>query len=92
MGRLGVSSQLHRKGGNLYAGMRGMFEGDLEAGTMHMKPMHSFMCIEVVFSPDRRRLDQLPLPSRSAVLSVVAAYLPYYAPQVQPWRLSECGS
>lgn len=36
MGRVRVSSQLHRDGGNLHAGMRGMFEGDLEAGTMHM--------------------------------------------------------
>lgn len=65
----------------MVSGMRGMFEGDLEAGTMHMKPMHSFMTVEVVFASDRRRLDELPLPSRSAVLSVVAAYLPYYAPQ-----------
>lgn len=66
------------------AGMRHMFEGDVEAGKMHMQPMHAFMCAEVVLSPDRRRLDSLPMPSRLAVLSVVAMYLPYYAPQVPP--------
>mmetsp|Transcript_1655 Transcript_1655/g.4818 ORF Transcript_1655/g.4818 Transcript_1655/m.4818 type:complete len:394 (-) Transcript_1655:573-1754(-) len=65
----------------MVSGMRHMFEGDVEAGKMHMQPMHAFMCAEVVLSPDRRRLDSLPMPSRLAVLSVVAMYLPYYAPQ-----------
>ena len=61
-----------------------MFEGDVEAGKMHMRPMHAFLCARVVLSPDRRLLDSLPAPSRLAALSVVAMYLPYYAPQVPP--------
>lgn len=61
-----------------------MFEGDVEAGKMHMLPMHALLCGKVVLSPDRRRLDSLPPPSRLALLSVVAMYLPYYAPQVHP--------
>ncbi len=61
------------------AGMRQMMWGDVEAGTMHMKPMHAFTAGSVVFSADRRRLDGMPPPARSGLLSVVAAYLPYYA-------------
>lgn len=62
----------------MISGMRQMFWGDVEAGTMHMKPMHGFMVERVVFAADRRRLDGLPQQARSGVLSVVAAYLPYY--------------
>lgn len=60
------------------AGMRQMMWGDVEAGTMHMKPMHAFTAQEVVFSSDRRRLDSMPGPARTGLLSVIAAYLPYY--------------
>jgi hypothetical protein len=58
--------------------MRQMMWGDVEADTVHMKPMHAFTSQQVVFSPDRRLLDGMPGPARSGLLSVIAAYLPYY--------------
>ena len=60
------------------AGMRQMMWGDVEADTVHMRPMHAFTAQRVVFSPDRRLLDGMPRPARAGLLSVIAAYLPYY--------------
>lgn len=73
-----LGSVPHLGATRVYAGMRQMMWGDVEAGTMHMKPMHGFTAQQVVFSPDRRRLDGMPRPARSGLLSVIAAYLPYY--------------
>ena len=58
--------------------MRQMMWGDVEADTVHMRPMHAFTAQRVVFSPDRRLLDGMPRPARAGLLSVIAAYLPYY--------------
>lgn len=55
-----------------------MMWGDVEADTVHMRPMHAFTAQRVVFSPDRRLLDGMPRPARAGLLSVIAAYLPYY--------------
>lgn len=70
----------------MVSGMRQMMWGDVEAGTMHMKPMHAFTAQEVVFSSDRRRLDGMPGPARTGLLSVIAAYLPYYTSEREGLR------
>jgi hypothetical protein len=71
--------------------MRQMMWGDVEADTVHMKPMHAFTSQQVVFSPDRRLLDGMPSPARSGLLSVIAAYLPYYTSEREvPFGASYC--
>jgi len=55
----------------------------VEAGTLHMQPIHRFLAENVVFANDRRLLDGLEPQSREALLAVVAGYLPYYTSEAQ---------
>lgn len=52
----------------------------MHSSLIHFQPLYTFMANEVVLSSDRRRLDTLPPQSRAKLLSVVAAFLPYYTP------------
>jgi hypothetical protein len=40
--------------------------------------MYTFLADDVTLSSDRRWLDALPTQSRAKLLSVVAAFVPYY--------------
>jgi hypothetical protein len=70
--------------------MRQMMWGDVEADTVHMRPMHVFTAQRVVFSPDRRLLDGMPRPARAGLLSVIAAYLPYYTSEREVLGAAPC--
>ncbi|KAK9809976.1 hypothetical protein WJX72_002897 [[Myrmecia] bisecta] len=63
----------------LASGARQLFWGDAHASLYNFQPLFNFLADAVVLSPDRRRLDSLPRPSRSALLAVVASFLPYYS-------------
>ena len=65
------------------AGLKPLLLGDVEAGTLHMQPIHRFLADSVVFANDRRRLDGLEPNTRAALLAVVAGYLPYYTSEAQ---------
>ena len=41
-------------------------------------PAPPLVPLQVVLSPDRRRLDALPIPARQSILALAAAFLPYY--------------
>ncbi len=62
------------------AGTRQLFWSDVHSSLVHFQPMYSFMAHDIALSSDRRRLDSLPPQSRAKLLSVVAAFLPYYLP------------
>ncbi len=57
--------------------------GDVEAGMLHMRPIHSFLASDIVFADDRRTLDGLEPKPRAALLAVVAGFLPYYTEEAQ---------
>ncbi len=65
------------------AGLKQLLLGDVEAGTLHMQPIHCFLTDSVVFANDRRLLDGLEPQTREALLAVVAGYLPYYTSEAQ---------
>ena len=65
------------------AGLKQLLLGDVEAGTLHMQPIHLFLTENVVFANDRRLLDGLEAQTREALLAVVAGYLPYYTSEAQ---------
>ena len=52
----------------------------MHSGLAHFQPMYGFLADKVALSQDRRCLDCLPPQSRAKLLSVVGAFLPYYAP------------
>lgn len=60
-----------------------MWWGDVEAGTLHMAPIHGFLLHSVVLAPNRSVLDSLEPPPRAHLLAQVAGYLPYYTPDIQ---------
>ena len=60
-----------------------MWWGDVEAGTLHMAPMHGFLLHKVVLAPHRGVLDTLEPSPRAHLLAQVAGYLPYYTPDIQ---------
>lgn len=62
------------------AGSRQLFLGDVQSGIKKFAALFGFFANEVVLSPNRQHLDELPLTARENVLSVVAAYIPYYNP------------
>ena len=64
----------------LFAGAGQLFWSDVHSSLIHFQPLYTFMANEVVLCSDRRRLDTLPPQSRAKLLSVVAAFLPYYTP------------
>ncbi|CAL8466912.1 g6448 [Coccomyxa elongata] len=64
----------------LVAGAGQLFWSDVHSSLIHFQPLYNFMANDVVLSSDRRRLDTLPPQSRAKLLSVVAAFLPYYTP------------
>lgn len=61
-------------------GARQLFWSDVHSSLVHFQPLYCFMANEVALSSDRRRLDTLPPQPRAKLLSVVAAFLPYYLP------------
>lgn len=64
----------------MHAGAGQLFWSDVHSSLIHFQPMYEYMANDVVLSSDRRRLDTLPPQSRAKLLSVVAAFLPYYTP------------
>lgn len=62
------------------AGSRQLFLGDVQSGIKKFGALFHFFSQEVVLSPNRQHLDELPAQARENVLSVVAAYIPYYHP------------
>lgn len=62
------------------AGSRQLFLGDVQSGIKKFGALFAFLSQEVVLSPNRQHLDELPAQARENVLSVVAAYIPYYYP------------
>lgn len=68
------------------AGSRQLFLGDVQSGIKKFGALFHFFSQEVVLSPNRQHLDELPAQARENVLSVVAAYIPYYHPlEVGVW-------
>ena len=64
-------------------GARQLFWGDVHSTRTHFRSLYAYLSKDVALNSDTGRLDSLPAPSRAALLSVVAAFLPYYAqPQV----------
>eukprot|EP00878_Enallax_costatus_P027555 GHUV01029683.1.p1 GENE.GHUV01029683.1~~GHUV01029683.1.p1 ORF type:complete len:276 (+),score=63.20 GHUV01029683.1:807-1634(+) len=61
-------------------GSRQLFLGDVQSGIKKFGALFHFLSQEVVLSPNRQHLDELPAQARENVLSVVAAYIPYYHP------------
>lgn len=59
-------------------GARLLFWGDIQGKRKHFRPLYVWLCNNVVFSLDRRRLDDLPPRSRRALLSCCAAFMAYY--------------
>lgn len=52
---------------------------DLAASsTVSIYPPPPRVPLKVVLSPDRQRLDALPIPARQSILALAAAFLPYY--------------
>eukprot|EP00879_Flechtneria_rotunda_P004592 GHRR01004847.1.p1 GENE.GHRR01004847.1~~GHRR01004847.1.p1 ORF type:complete len:391 (+),score=116.64 GHRR01004847.1:737-1909(+) len=64
----------------LMYGSRQLFLGDVQSGIKKFAALFRFLSQEVVLAPNRQHLDELPLQAREIVLSVVAAYMPYYCP------------
>lgn len=64
----------------LMYGSRQLFLGDVQSGIKKFSALFDFLAGEVVLSPNRQHLDELPAQARENVLSVVAAYIPYYNP------------
>lgn len=62
----------------LVSGARQLFFGDVHSSSKHLQSLFTFLVIEVVFNPNQQRLDAMPPHSRTALLSVVASFLPYY--------------
>jgi hypothetical protein len=64
----------------LRAGSRQLFLGDVQSGIKKFSALFGFLSQQVVLSPNRQHLDQLPAQARETLLAVVAAYTPYYTP------------
>ncbi|KAK9841493.1 hypothetical protein WJX74_006725 [Apatococcus lobatus] len=65
-------------------GARQLFWGDVHSTRTHFRSLYAYISKDVAMSSDSSRLDSLPAPSRAALLTVVAAFLPYYAqPQAE---------
>ena len=62
----------------LISGSRQLFLGDVESDTMAFRPVHAFMLEQVVLFSSGLRLNTLPPPGREALVSLVAAFAPYY--------------
>ncbi len=66
-----------------FAGARQLFWGDVHSTRTHFRSLFAYLSKDVALSSDSSRLDSLPARSRASLLTVVAAFLPYYAqPQV----------
>lgn len=65
----------------LVLGARQLFIGDVHSGATRFEPLYRFLCLDFVMKHGLEALFQLPVQARAAVLSCVAAFLPYY---VQP--------
>ncbi|KAK9836373.1 hypothetical protein WJX84_009968, partial [Apatococcus fuscideae] len=68
----------------MISGARQLFWGDVHSTRTHFRSLYAYLSKDVALNSDTGRLDSLPAPSRAALLSVVAAFLPYYA---QPQEL-----
>jgi hypothetical protein len=62
------------------AGSRQLFLGDVQSGIKKFSALFGFLSQQVVLSPNRQHLDELPAQARETLLAVVAAYTPYYTP------------
>lgn len=63
---------------SMSAGAKQLFWGDLHSESRHFQPLFNFIATDVVFVEGRKRLNVLPLQSRSGILSTVATFLPFY--------------
>ena len=62
-----------------------MLWGDVHSAAPNFKPLYDFLARDVVFARDRAHLATLPAQSWMGLLSVVAAFLPFYYPaEVRP--------
>ena len=50
----------------------------MHSSLTNFQAMYTFLADDVALSSDRRQLDALPTQSRAKLLSVVAAFVPYY--------------
>ena len=50
----------------------------MHSSLTNFQAMYAFLADDVALSSDRRQLDALPTQSRAKLLSVVAAFVPYY--------------
>eukprot|EP00884_Botryococcus_braunii_P009457 jgi/Botrbrau1/18512/Bobra.0072s0087.1 len=62
----------------MVSGAKQLFWGDIEGMRMHFRPLFVWLCDNVIFSLDRRRLDDLPPRSRRTLLSCCAGFMAYY--------------
>ena len=60
--------------------MRDVFFGDVLGGRARFRAMYSFLLDSMVLADDRSCLLSLPPHSRTALLELAAAFLPYYTP------------
>jgi hypothetical protein len=52
----------------------------VQSGIKKFSALYGFLSQQVVLSPNRQHLDELPAQARETLLAVVAAYTPYYTP------------
>lgn len=64
----------------LMYGSRQLFLGDVQSGIKKFGALFFFLANDIALSDNRQHLDELPARAREALLSVVAAYSPYYNP------------
>lgn len=69
-------------------GARQLFWSDVHSSLTNFRAMYAFMADEVALSSDRRQLDGMPMQSRAKLLSVAAAFVPYYNHSAVGLRLS----
>ncbi len=64
----------------LLSGARQLFLGDVETGSSAFQSLFTFISEQTVLAIPRTRLDSMPGPAREGILSLIAAFLPFYLP------------
>lgn len=60
------------------AGARQLLWGDVHSAAPNFKPFYDFLAEDMVLARERSQLSTLPQPSWVALLSAVAAFMPFY--------------
>ncbi|KAK9805743.1 hypothetical protein WJX73_004906 [Symbiochloris irregularis] len=64
----------------LVSGARQLIWGDVHSSAPNFRPLYDFLAREIVLATDRSHLPTLPGPSWVGLLTIVAAFLPFYYP------------